>query len=107
MTEPRCESTGVFLCLDRLAFVALPVHMRAMSNDNTPKPASRGRPTAADTAAGASARPCPLCRKPSLHAFRPFCSKRCADLDLSRWLNGVYAVPAAPTDDGDDEAEQR
>ena len=33
---------------------------------------------------------CPLCKKPSQADFRPFCSKRCADLDLSRWLNGVY-----------------
>ena len=50
---------------------------------------------------------CPICGKPAADRFKPFCSKRCADLDLSRWLNGVYAVPAAPTDDGDDEAEQR
>ena len=30
----------------------------------------------------------------SVAAFHPFCSKRCADVDLSRWLGGVYAVPA-------------
>ena len=80
--------------------------MRAMTNDNTPKPASRVRPTAV-SGTSASTRPCPICRKPALHAFRPFCSKRCADLDLSRWLNGVYAVPAAPADEDDDEAERR
>lgn len=39
-------------------------------------------------------RPCPICRKPSEQAYRPFCSKRCADIDLHRWLNGSYAVPA-------------
>lgn len=44
---------------------------------------------------------CPLCKKPSQADFRPFCSKRCADLDLSRWLNGVYAIPSeeAPPDE--------
>lgn len=39
-------------------------------------------------------RGCPICRKPAVEAFRPFCSKRCADVDLGRWLNGTYAVPA-------------
>jgi endogenous inhibitor of DNA gyrase (YacG/DUF329 family) len=37
-------------------------------------------------------RPCPICGKEALAAFRPFCSKRCADVDLHRWLGGVYAV---------------
>jgi endogenous inhibitor of DNA gyrase (YacG/DUF329 family) len=37
--------------------------------------------------------PCPICRKPAVERFRPFCSKRCADVDLNRWLSGVYAVP--------------
>ena len=41
----------------------------------------------------ASARVCAVCGKPQDGKFRPFCSKRCADVDLSRWLNGVYAVP--------------
>lgn len=42
-------------------------------------------------------RRCPICGKPSSPAVRPFCSKRCADIDLHRWLGGVYAVPdAAP-----------
>jgi hypothetical protein len=40
--------------------------------------------------------PCPICGKPSRRASRPFCSKRCADVDLGRWLNGVYRVPGAP-----------
>ena len=39
-------------------------------------------------------RSCPICRKPEEQKFRPFCSKRCADLDLSRWLKGSYAIPA-------------
>lgn len=37
---------------------------------------------------------CPICGKPSAHKTRPFCSRRCADIDLSRWLKGVYRVPA-------------
>lgn len=46
---------------------------------------------------------CPICGRPSLAEFRPFCSKRCADVDLSRWLGEVYRVPVAGDDD---EAEQ-
>ena len=34
---------------------------------------------------------CPICRKPADDVFRPFCSKRCADVDLHRWFAGVYA----------------
>ncbi|MET3926683.1 DNA gyrase inhibitor YacG [Devosia sp. 2618] len=37
---------------------------------------------------------CPICGKPSVEAFRPFCSKRCADVDLNRWLTGSYVIPA-------------
>jgi hypothetical protein len=43
----------------------------------------------------APARPCPICGKPAAFAVRPFCSRRCADVDLHRWLGGVYAIPAA------------
>jgi len=43
---------------------------------------------------------CPICRRPIDPAFRPFCSKRCSDVDLQRWLSGRYAVPAV-----DDEEE--
>ena len=37
---------------------------------------------------------CPICKKPGDARYRPFCSRRCADVDLGRWLNGAYAVPA-------------
>ena len=40
-------------------------------------------------------RPCPICDKPSARGYYPFCSKRCADVDLNRWLSGSYAIPAA------------
>ncbi len=44
-----------------------------------------------------STRACPICKNPEEQAFRPFCSKRCANIDLSRWLKGVYAIPADET----------
>ena len=37
---------------------------------------------------------CPTCGKPVDPAYRPFCSRRCADVDLQRWLTGGYAIPA-------------
>ena len=43
--------------------------------------------------------PCPICGKPSVASFRPFCCKRCADVDLNRWLSGVYAVPVKDDDE--------
>ncbi len=43
---------------------------------------------------GEQARPCPICGKPSVCAARPFCSKRCADIDLHHWLCGTYTIPA-------------
>jgi endogenous inhibitor of DNA gyrase (YacG/DUF329 family) len=47
-----------------------------------------------------SARKCPSCGKPVVERFRPFCSKRCADIDLGRWLKGSYAIPAVEDDAG-------
>lgn len=46
---------------------------------------------------------CPICGKPKVEAYRPFCSKRCADVDLGRWLNGQYAIPVSEDDDEDGE----
>jgi uncharacterized protein len=51
----------------------------------------------------APAVPCPICGKPAVHEFRPFCSKRCADIDLHRWLKGVYVIPLKEEDDADGE----
>ena len=45
---------------------------------------------------------CPLCGKPRQDQFRPFCSKRCRDVDLARWLDGSYAVPAVEGEGDDD-----
>ncbi len=38
--------------------------------------------------------PCPICGKAQIKDYRTFCSKRCADIDLNRWLTGQYAIPA-------------
>lgn len=51
-------------------------------------------------------RPCPVCQKPEDINFRPFCSKRCADVDLHRWLNGGYAIPAADDEDEESSADR-
>jgi endogenous inhibitor of DNA gyrase (YacG/DUF329 family) len=48
-------------------------------------------------------RPCPNCSKMSLAATYPFCSPRCRQVDLHRWLTGAYAIPAVETDDPDEE----
>jgi endogenous inhibitor of DNA gyrase (YacG/DUF329 family) len=45
---------------------------------------------------------CPMCEKPSEDAFKPFCSRRCADLDLGKWFTGAYAIPGEPADQADD-----
>lgn len=56
-----------------------------------------------DPAAGDSkGAPCPTCKQPASAAYRPFCSKRCADVDLHRWLSGGYAIPAVEADDNSD-----
>ena len=43
-----------------------------------------------------------MCEKDTHPAFRPFCSKRCADLDLGKWLSGSYAIPSASEDEDDE-----
>ena len=54
---------------------------------------------------------CPMCQKETDAKYRPFCSKRCADVDLAKWVNGAYAIPSENPDDLDElvealEAEQ-
>jgi endogenous inhibitor of DNA gyrase (YacG/DUF329 family) len=53
-----------------------------------------------------SPRPCPICRRPSSARNHPFCTPRCAEVDLHRWLVGSYAIPAEEEDapGEDDEA---
>ncbi|MEM9059759.1 MAG: DNA gyrase inhibitor YacG [Pseudomonadota bacterium] len=46
---------------------------------------------------------CPICRAPTLERYRPFCSKRCADIDLGRWVSGSYTLQ---TDEEPDRHEE-
>ena len=51
---------------------------------------------------------CPICAKPAAEKYRPFCSKRCADVDLARWLGGNYRIPTeeiGPGEPGEGAAE--
>jgi uncharacterized protein len=47
----------------------------------------------ADTGHGRRGGKCPICGRPTDDEYKPFCSRRCADVDLSRWLRGAYAIP--------------
>ncbi|MFC3126452.1 DNA gyrase inhibitor YacG [Pseudoroseomonas globiformis] len=53
--------------------------------------APRGRPA------------CPICGKAPQPGFRPFCSARCKQVDLGRWLKGAYAIPGEPPAPEDEE----
>jgi endogenous inhibitor of DNA gyrase (YacG/DUF329 family) len=59
-----------------------------------PKEASPGK---------GAAKKCPICGKPATEASKPFCSERCRDVDLNRWLSNSYVIPAAKDDDEDAE----
>jgi uncharacterized protein len=51
---------------------------------------------------------CPICGRPRVHEYRPFCSARCRDVDLGRWFGEAYRVPAVEPgydEDEDDEGE--
>ena len=66
-------------------------------------------PQASASDGSANLRACPICGKPAVVEARPFCSKRCADIDLHRWIGGTYAIPAEekdldPEQNPDDEA---
>jgi len=45
-------------------------------------------------------RKCPICGRAAVEEFKPFCSKRCADVDLNRWLSGSYVIPARDDEPG-------
>lgn len=46
---------------------------------------------------------CPICRRPTLLPFRPFCSAHCRDQDLANWIDGRYAIPVSPSESGDED----
>jgi endogenous inhibitor of DNA gyrase (YacG/DUF329 family) len=52
------------------------------------------------------AKPCPICGKPADAKLAPFCSARCADVDLNRWFAGAYAFPAGDEDDTEETAAE-
>jgi endogenous inhibitor of DNA gyrase (YacG/DUF329 family) len=49
-------------------------------------------------------RKCPVCGKPAVPEHRPFCSARCAEIDLGRWFGEVYRIPAEPAAPSEEEA---
>ncbi len=49
---------------------------------------------------------CPICQSDTDPKYRPFCSKRCADVDLARWFNGGYAVPSERLEDAEQAADE-
>lgn len=49
---------------------------------------------------------CAICGKPVEERFKPFCSARCADVDLNRWLSGRYVIPGAGAEGQDDEEDR-
>ena len=60
-----------------------------------------GRGTNGSSVGALSAGACPTCGKPTMQQYRPFCSRRCADIDLHRWLVGAYAIPVKEDEDED------
>ena len=56
-------------------------------NENTPQG------TAMPAPASPTLKPCAICGKPAQPRYKPFCSPRCADIDLGRWLKGTYVIP--------------
>lgn len=53
------------------------------------------------SSSGAKSVHCPICGKEAVEVYRPFCSKRCADIDLARWFTGSYAIAGREDDEGD------
>ena len=49
---------------------------------------------------------CPICRKPAVEAYKPFCSKRCADVDLQRWFSGGYVIPDSVDEASSEERDE-
>ena len=49
---------------------------------------------------------CPICRKPAVRKYRPFCSARCADIDLGKWMSGAYAVPSTDPQDAEEALDE-
>ena len=48
---------------------------------------------------------CPICNKDASDPYKPFCSRRCADVDLARWFSGAYAIPLSQDEDKEGSSE--
>ncbi len=68
-------------------------HSNMADNENTPPAASPSVTSAAPL------KPCAVCGKPAQPRYKPFCSARCADIDLGRWLKGSYVIPGEPVEE--------
>ncbi len=77
---------------------------RTSSNDRKRQHPAR-RTARARQDASEKDRACPICGKPRQARYDPFCSRRCADVDLHRWLKGSYVIPGenARPEPGDEE----
>ena len=65
------------------------------ANDNSPREREKGAAAA-----------CPICGKLRDSRYDPFCSRRCADVDLHRWLKGSYVIPGADRGDESDDGDK-
>ncbi|WP_316859094.1 DNA gyrase inhibitor YacG [uncultured Cohaesibacter sp.] len=78
-----------------------------MSDKNKPdaldEPNESNEPKGATVKGLRRSRSCPICGKASSKESYPFCSERCKQVDLSRWLSGSYAIPASEEDDPDED----
>ena len=68
--------------------------------------ASAARPILPPMSDAKTRKACPICGKPADDVFRPFCSQRCADVDLHRWFSGVYAVPVTEDEEEDERRDE-
>jgi endogenous inhibitor of DNA gyrase (YacG/DUF329 family) len=59
------------------------------------------KPPSGRSSGKARAKPCPICGKPPVEASKPFCSERCRDVDLNRWLSNSYTIPGRKDEDED------
>jgi len=69
-------------------------------NENTPPPAKLA-PAKLSQAPTSPGKPCAVCGKPMVARYKPFCSARCADIDLGRWLKGSYVIPGEAVDEAE------
>lgn len=61
------------------------------------------RRRAAKSGRAGRAKSCPICGAPAVATLRPFCSSRCADVDLGRWLAGDYRIPVSEDDESEED----